>query len=111
MVFKKENKLLTMDKMDIFKFIDCLCTRKQLPYVRLITVYLKDGAVTNVCLCRYTDKNIAKKAAKVGLNEDRLMTLYGAGIKIANFNGYDIQKGDYYLNYNVLKKDLTIYRT
>lgn len=96
--------------MDIFNFIDSVCTRKQLPYVRLITVYLKDGAVTNVCLCRHTDKNIIKKAAKVGLNEDRLMNSLGAGIKIANINGCDIQKGDYYLNYNVAKKDLTIFK-
>ena len=32
------------------------------------------------------------------------MTLYGAGVKIANFNGYDIQNGDYYLNYNTNNK-------
>ena len=96
--------------MNVFDFIDSCVTRKQLPYVRLITVYLHDGLVTNVCLCRRTEKHIAKKAAKVGLNEDRLMTMYGAGVKIANFNGHDLQHGDYYLNYNTSNKDLTIYR-
>ena len=62
--------------MDVFKFIDSCVSRKQLPYVRLITVYLHDGMVTNVCLCRYMDKHIAKKAAKVGINEDRLFLSY-----------------------------------
>jgi len=96
--------------MNVFKFIDKCCSRAQLPYVRLITIYLHNGAVTNVCLCRYLDKKIAKKASKVGLNEDRLMTMYGAGVTIANINQYDLQKGDYYLNYNTSNKDLTIYK-
>ena len=97
--------------MNVFNFIDSCVSRKQLPYVRLITVYITDGMVTNVCLCRYTDAHIAKKAAKVGLKEDRLMTMYGKGIKIANFNNHDLQRGNYYLNYNTSNKELTIYRT
>ena len=96
--------------MNIFDFIDRCVSRKQLPYVRLITVYLHNGAVTNVCLCRYTDKKIAKKAAKVGLDNDRLMTLYGAGVKINNFNDIDLQNGDYYLNYSTKDRDITIYK-
>ena len=96
--------------MNIFKFIDSCVSRKQLPYVRLITVYLHDGVVTNVCLCRYTDKNIAKKAAKVGLDNDRLMTLLGAGVKIENINGVDLQNGDYYLNYSTKDHEITIYK-
>ena len=97
--------------MNIFKFIDSCVSRKQLPYVRLITVYLHDGAVTNVCLCRYTDKHIVKKAAKVGLNDDRLMTLYGSGVKIENFNDIDLQHGDYYLNYSTKDHDIIIYKS
>ena len=96
--------------MNVFEFIDSCVTRKQLPYVRLITVYLHDGAVTNVCICRYMDKHIAKKAAKVGLNEDRLMTSLGTGVKIANYDRYNLQRGDYYLNYNTNSKELTIYK-
>ena len=95
--------------MDVFKFIDSIVSRKQLPYVRLITIYLHNGAVTNVCICRYMDKHIAKKAARVGLNEDRMMSMFGAGIKINNFNGYDIQHGDYYLNYNTSSKEIIIF--
>ena len=96
--------------MDVFDFIDSCVSRKQLPYVRLITVYLHNGTVTNVCLCRYMDKHIAKKAKRVGLNQDRLMTLLGQGVKIENFNGYDLQRGDYYLNYNTSSKEITIYK-
>ena len=96
--------------MNIFDFIDSCVTRKQLPYVRLITVYLHNGQVTNVCLCRYMDKKIAKKASKVGLNEDRMMTLLGQGVKISNFNEIDLQRGDNYLNYNTASRELTIYK-
>ena len=96
--------------MNIFDFIDSCVSRKQLPYVRLITVYLHNGVVTNVCLCRYSDKNIAKKAAKVGLDNDRLMTLLGAGVKIENINGVDLQNGDYYLNYSTKDHEITIYK-
>ena len=97
--------------MDVWQFIDSVVTRKQLPYVRLITIYLHNSAVTNVCLCRYTDKNIAKKAKKVGLNEDRMMTLFGKGLIIKNFNEYDLQNGDYYLNYNTSTREITIYKS
>ena len=97
--------------MNIFNFIDSCVSRKQLPYVRLITVYLHNGVVTNVCLCRYTDKKIAKKAAKVGLDNDRLMTLLGAGVKIENVNGIDLQNGDYYLNYSTKDHEITIYKS
>ena len=78
--------------MDVFKFIDSCVTRKQLPYLRLITVYITDGLVTGVCLCRYADKKIAKKASKVGITEDRMMIDKGKGTAINNFNGYNIQR-------------------
>ena len=96
--------------MDIFQFIDSAVSRKMLPYVRLITVYTHDGAVTGVCLCRYNEPKIVKKAKKIGLNQDRLMTLFGKGITIKNISGHNIQQGDYYLNYNTQTKDLTIFK-
>ena len=96
--------------MNIFDFIDSCVSRKQLPYIRLVTVYTHNGEVTNVCLARYTDKKIVKKASKVGLNEDRMMTLLGKGVKISNFNEYDIQRGDFYLNYNTASREITIYK-
>lgn len=96
--------------MDVFKFIDSCCSLKQLPYVRLITLYLKNGKITNVCLCRFNDKKIIKKAKKVGLIEDRMLTDYGKGISIKNFNKVNLQNGSYYLNYNTIKKDLTVFK-
>ena len=97
--------------MNVFKFIDSCCSQAQLPYVRLITVYVHDGVVTNVCLARYNDKKIVKKACKVGLNEDRMMTGFGKGTRLLNDKLHsDISKGDFYLTYNTNSKDLTIYR-
>ena len=96
--------------MNVCEFIDSCVTRKQLPYVRLITVYITDGIVTGVCLCRYADKKIAKKASKVGIIEDRMMIDKGKGTTIMNFNGYNIQKGSYYLNYCTNNHDLSIYK-
>ena len=96
--------------MDVWKLIDSVVTRKQLPYVRLITIYLHNAVVTGICIARYTDKNIIKKAKKVGLNEDRMMTILGKGLIIKNFNAYDLQKGDYYLNYDTASKEITIYK-
>jgi len=98
--------------MNIFKFIDSCVSTKQLPYVRLITVYLKDGLVTDVCICRYNDKNIVKKAKKVGLIEDKMMIHHGVGVKITN-DGIrcDVSRGEYYLNYNCEKKDLVVYKS
>ena len=67
--------------------------------------------VTNVCICRYSDKNIAKKASKVGLTEDRMMSGHGVGFNIANFGGYNLQKGEFYLIYNTNSKDISIYKS
>ena len=84
--------------MNVFEFIDSCCSRAQLPYVRLIIVYVHDGVVTNVCLARYNDKKIVKKACKVGLNEDRMLSDHGRGVKLLNDKLHsDISKGDFYL--------------
>ena len=101
--------------MDVFKFIDSCCSQAQLPYVRLITVYVHDGVVTNVCLARYNDKKIVKKACKVGLNEDRMMIDYGRGTRLSFPNSFSEAAkraiGEQaYLTYNTNSKDLTIYR-
>ena len=97
--------------MDVFKFIDQCCTAKQLPYTRLITIYLYDGCVTGYCLTRYNGKRIAKKAAKVGLTEDRMMFDKGKGTKISNDGlKHDIQSGDYYLIYTTATKEIDIYQ-
>ena len=98
-------------EMNVFKFIDQCCTAKQLPYIRLITIYIHDGCVTGYCLTRYNDKHIAKKAARVGLTEDRMMFDKRAGTKISNEGlKQDIQHGGYYLIYTTATKEIDIYR-
>ena len=96
--------------MDVFEFIDKHVLRKLLPFIRLLTIYTNNGVVTSYCLVRYNDKKIVKKAAKLGLTEDRLIKTDGAGIKLGNQKPYDIQKGSYYLNYNTRTKELNIFR-
>ena len=97
--------------MDIFDFIDKLVSRKQIPYIRLLTIYTNNGCVSNIVLTRYNDKKIVKKAAKVGLTEDKqFLTGYGLGIKLKNPPPYNIENGKYYLNYYFDKKDLSIFK-
>ena len=97
--------------MDVFDFIDKLVSRKQIPYLRLMTIYTNDGFVNNIVLTKYNDKKIAKKAKKVGLTDDKqFLTGFGIGIKLKNPPPYDIQKGKYYLNYYFDKHDLNIYK-
>ena len=96
--------------MDVFNFIDSNVSRKLLPYIRLVSVYIKDGNATGICLNRYTDKNIVKKAKKVGLNQDRMMKNLDKPVKLQNINDIKIEKGEYYLNYDTSTKELTIYR-
>ena len=95
--------------MDVFDFIDKQVARNQIPYIRQLTIYTKDGVITTVCLTRYNDKKIAKKAAKVGLNYDKLLKEDGLGTKLKNPKPYDIQKGEYYLNYYFGSKKLVVY--
>ena len=97
--------------MDVFDFIDKLISRKQMPYLRLLTIYTNNGCVSNIVLTRYNDKKIAKKAAKVGLTDDKqFLTGFGIGTKLKNPPSNNIQKGKYYLNYSFEKHDLNIFK-
>ena len=96
--------------MDIFEFIDKHIPRKQIPYLRLITIYTTDGNVRSVCLTRYNDKKIVKKAVKVGLDYDKMVKEDGLGTKLKNPKPYDIQNGDYYMNYYFDTHELTIFK-
>ena len=96
--------------MNVFEFIDKHVKAKIIPYLRLITIYTKDGAVRSVCLTRFNDKKIAKKAKKVGLDYDKMVKEDGLGTKLKNPEPYDIQQGEYYLNYYFGTKELVVYR-
>lgn len=96
--------------MDVFDFIDKNVKSKIIPYIRLITVYTNNGYASSICLVRYNDKNISKKASKLGLNDEKKMIEIKPTIHIKSPKPYDISNGNYYLNYDTRKKDLTIYR-
>ena len=99
-----------MIKMDVFEFIDKVVLAKQLPYIRLITLFITDGMLSNVCLVMYNDKKLLKKARKVGLTEEKKIIEIKPEVKITNPKPYNIEKGSFYLNYNPRTKELNIYR-
>jgi len=96
--------------MDVFDFIDKHVEAKKLPYIRLITIYTKDGFANSICLVRYNDKNISKKAVKVGLKDEKNMIEIKPKIQLKNIKPYDVSKGSFYLNYDTRKKDINIFR-
>jgi len=96
--------------MDVFEFIDKYIKAKQLPYIRLITIYTNNGFADSVCLVRYNDKNIAKKASKLGLKDEKNLIEFKPHIQLQNIKPYDVSKGSFYLNYDTRKKDLNIFR-
>ena len=96
--------------MNVFEFIDKHIETKLLNYIRLITIYTNDGIASYICLTRYNDKKISKKASKLGLKEEKNMIEINPGVKLANPKPYDIQKGAYYLNYDTRNKDLNIFK-
>lgn len=96
--------------MNVFEFIDKHVKTNLLSYIRLITLYINDGVVNNICFVRYNDKKISKKAAKLGLKNERNLIEIKPGVKLANPKPYNIQQGSYYLNYDTRTKDLSIYK-
>ena len=96
--------------MDVFDFIDKHIERKLIPYLRLMTIYTNDGVVSGVCLVRFNDKKISRKASKLGLTEERIMKNDGAGTKLENPKPYNIQNGNYYLYYRFDNHDLSIFK-
>lgn len=99
--------------MDVFKFIVSLRGRfykkTQEPFIRLITVYTKDGIVTDVGITAKGER--MKKARCVGLCEERkIMKIEDEGFKILNPGNIDIQKGCYELIYYFDKKELKVFK-
>ena len=103
--------------MDIFKFIvsnrGSIYHKTQEPFIKIITVYTKDGVVTDIGITAKPER--MKKARCVGLCEERkIIHIADAGkedgTKILNPDGYDIQKGSYELMYYLDKKELRIFK-
>ena len=98
--------------MDIFKFITSLrgkfYTMTQQPFIRLITVYVKDGKATDVGITAKGER--MKKARLVGLCEERKIFKLDDETEILNPGNFDIQKGSYELIYYLDKKELKIFK-
>ena len=98
--------------MDIFQFIisirGSIYRKVQEPFIRLITIYTKDGIVTDVGITAKVER--MKKARRVGLSDERKIVHIENGTKILNPGPYDIQKGCYSLIYYSEKKELKIFK-
>ena len=98
--------------MDAFKtivsFRGTIYQKTQEPFIRLITLYTKDGVATDVAITAKPER--MKKARLVGLCQERKITHLINGPKIANPQGFDIQKGSYELIYNLDKKQLMLFK-
>ena len=99
--------------MDIFKYIvsnrGSIYTKAQEPFIRIITVYTKDGIVQYVGITAKPER--MKKARQVGLCQERKIVHITDGPKIANPDGLDIQKGGFELMYYLEKKELLVFKT
>ena len=97
---------------DIWKYIisirGTIYQRTQEPFIRMITVYTKDGIVTHVGVTAKPER--MKKARCVGLCVERKIIPIENGPQIANPEGFDIQKGSYELLYYLDKKSLSIFK-
>ena len=98
---------------DIFKFIvsmrGTIYKQTQQPFIRIITVYTKDGIATDFGITAKSER--MKKARCVGLCEERQVKHISNGPQIANPEGYDIQKGCYELMYYPDKREIRIFKT
>ena len=98
---------------DIFKFIISLrgkyYTMTQQPFIRIITVYTKDGIATDIGITAKPER--MKKARQVGICEERKIIHLDDGPQIMNPDGYDLSKGCYQLMYYLDKRAIRIFKT
>ena len=98
--------------MEVFKYIisirGTIYRKVQEPFIRLITIYTKDGVVTDVGITAKVER--MKKARRVGICDERKIIHIENGTKLLNPKPYDIQKGCYNLIYYTEKKELKIFK-
>lgn len=98
--------------MDIFKFIISIrgdiYKKVQEPFIRIITVYTKDGIVQDVGITAKYER--MKKARLVGLCDERKIIHFDNGTQIKNPEGFDIQKGCYELMYYLDKREIRVFK-
>ena len=97
--------------MDVFKFIvskrGSIYTKVQEPFIRIITVYTKDGIATDIGITAKPER--MKKARQVGINDERKIVHLEDEIKIANPDDCDIQTGSFVLLYYLDKHELKVF--
>ena len=98
--------------VEIFKFITSkrgtLYKKVQEPFIKSITVYIKNGYVTDIGITAKVER--MKKARYVGLCEERKIVHVEDDVKIINPDGFDIQTGSFMLIYYLDKRELKIFR-
>ena len=98
--------------MDIYKFIisnrGTYYQKKQEPFIRIITVYTKDGYATDVGITAKPER--MKKARLVGICEERKICHLDEPKKIQD-NEYDLSKGCFQLMYYLDKRQIVGFKT
>ena len=93
--------------MNVFQFIisnrGTVYKKVQEPFIRIITVYTKDGIATDIAI---TAKHERMKKAR----QERKIVHIEDGPKITNPVGFDIQKGSYELMYYCDKRELLVFK-
>ena len=97
---------------DIYKFIISLrgkyYQKTQQPFIRLITLYLKDGMVQDVGITAKPER--MKKARLVGIDSERKIYHLDEPIKIED-DEYDLSKGSFQLMYYLDKREIVGFKT
>ena len=97
---------------DVFKFITSLrgkfYTKIQEPFIRLITIYTKNGKATDIGITAKPER--MKKARLVGLCSERKIIKLDDEIEILNPGNIDIQKGSFELIYYLDKKEIKAFK-
>ncbi len=101
-----------MEEMTIWKYIisirGTIYTMTQQPFIRLITVYLKDGIVSDVGITAKPER--MKKARLVGICTERKIVHVEPKFRIINEKGFDYQHGNYELIYYTNNHELKIFK-
>ena len=107
------DEILPPSATDIFKFITSIrgtiYKKTQEPFIRIITVYTKDGIVQYVGITAKPER--MKKARQVGICVERKIVPFDDGPQIKNPDGFDIQHGSYQLMYYLDKREIRVFKT
>jgi len=102
-----------MEEMTIWKYIisirGTIYKKTQEPFIRLITVYLKDGIVHDVGITAKPER--MKKARCVGICDERKIVHVEPHTKILDEEGFDFQHGNLMIIYDCAKKEIRVFKT